>query len=173
MQPQLLAILCLTRYEDWTFSETEVRLGAHNELCQALGSDHAPDDTTLYRFLRRLDEAVLERILSAVVQRRVPLRLVRADAEFDRERNHQHIRQTLQAHSVIPAKRGGATWQLRAVRAQMRHDFPADLYRRRALIERLISAIKRKLSACAPGRSLATQCLQALLLGIAYNRYRL
>jgi hypothetical protein len=74
---------------------------------------------------------------------------------------------------VIPAKRGGATWQLRGVRAQMRHDFPADLYRRRAPIERLISAIKRKLSARAPGRSLATQCLQALLLGIAYNLYRL
>jgi hypothetical protein len=25
-QPQLLAILCLMRYEDWTFRETEVRL---------------------------------------------------------------------------------------------------------------------------------------------------
>ena len=27
MQPQLLAILCLMRYEDWTFREAEVRLG--------------------------------------------------------------------------------------------------------------------------------------------------
>src|SRR3974390_715113 len=26
-QPQLLAILCLMRYEDWTFREAEVRLG--------------------------------------------------------------------------------------------------------------------------------------------------
>jgi cell shape-determining protein MreD len=55
----------------------------------------------------------------------------------------------------------------------MRQAFPAHLYGRRALIESLISAVKRKLSARAPGRSLVTQCLQALLLGIAYNIYRL
>jgi len=36
-QPQLLAILCLMRYEDWTFREAEVRLGEHGELRQALG----------------------------------------------------------------------------------------------------------------------------------------
>ena len=35
-QPQLLAILCLMRYEDWTFREAEVRLGEHRELRQAL-----------------------------------------------------------------------------------------------------------------------------------------
>jgi hypothetical protein len=28
-QPQLLAILCLMRYEDWTFREAEVWLGEH------------------------------------------------------------------------------------------------------------------------------------------------
>ena len=31
-QPQLLAILCLMRYEDWAFREAEVRLGEHREL---------------------------------------------------------------------------------------------------------------------------------------------
>jgi Transposase DDE domain/Transposase domain (DUF772) len=254
-QPQLLAMLCLMRYADWTFREAEVRLAEHHELRAALGLDHVPDHTTLYRFLRRLDEAVMEQVLSAVVQRlmpqpspqamvavdatglapgaistffvkrakdrgegstwrhwlkwtmavdvdrhlilaqaarrgptndcamlrplasaaheRVPIGVVLADAEFDSERNHQHIRQTLQAQSVIPAKRGGAAWRIQGVRAQMRQEFPADLYRRRALIESLISAVKRKLSARAPGRSLATQCLQALLLGIAYNLHRL
>jgi hypothetical protein len=35
-QPQLLAILCLMRYEDWTFREAEVRLGEHRELRQTL-----------------------------------------------------------------------------------------------------------------------------------------
>ena len=30
-QPSLLAILCLMRYEDWTFREAEVRLGEHRE----------------------------------------------------------------------------------------------------------------------------------------------
>ena len=46
-------------------------------------------------------------------------------------------------------------------------------YCQRTLIESLISAVKRKLPARAPGRSIETQCLQALLLGIAYNIYRL
>jgi hypothetical protein len=55
----------------------------------------------------------------------------------------------------------------------MRREFPVHLDRRRALIARLISAVTRKLSARAPGRSLATPCLQALRLGIAYNIYRL
>jgi hypothetical protein len=36
-QPQLFAILCLMRYEDWTFRETEVRLAEHRELRAALG----------------------------------------------------------------------------------------------------------------------------------------
>ena len=126
----------------------------------------------MYRVLRRLDEAVLEQLLSAVVPRRVPppdrqttvvvdatglapgaictffvkrakdrgegstwrhwrkwtmaaavdrrwtvaqtarqrvpVSLVRADAECDRERHHQPIRQTLQAQRVIPAKRASA-----------------------------------------------------------------
>ena len=35
------------------------------------------------------------------------------------------------------------------------------------------SVVKRKLSARAPGRSLAAQTKQALVLGLAYNLYRL
>ena len=58
-QPQLLAILCLMRYEDWTFREAEVRLGEHRELRQALGLVSVPDFTTLYRFLQRLDEVTV------------------------------------------------------------------------------------------------------------------
>jgi hypothetical protein len=59
-QPQLLAILCLMRYEDWISREAEVRLAEHAELHAALGLQSVPDYTTLYRFLRRLSEAVLE-----------------------------------------------------------------------------------------------------------------
>jgi hypothetical protein len=55
----------------------------------------------------------------------------------------------------------------------MRQEFPVDLSRRRVLIESIISAVERKLSARAPGQSRATQCLQAMLLGTAYNIYRL
>jgi len=44
-QPQLLAILCFMRYEDWTFRETEVRLSEHGELRRALALASVPDTT--------------------------------------------------------------------------------------------------------------------------------
>src|SRR5262249_28088257 len=98
---------------------------------------------------------------------------VLADAEFASERNHRFIRQDLGAMSVIPAKRGKATWHLQGIRAQMRADFPRALYRQRAAVETLFSTTKRKLSARAPGRSPLTQQHQALLLGVTFNLYRL
>jgi hypothetical protein len=78
------------------------------------------------------------------------------------------IRHIVQAQSVIPAKCGGAYWRIQGVREQMRQCFPHLLYRRHALIEGIISTVKRKLSAPAPGRSLQTQHLQALLPRVAY-----
>jgi hypothetical protein len=91
--------------------------------------------------------------------------LVLADAEFDSELNHTHIRQRLGARSAIPAKRGKKTWRIHGVRATMRNHFPRRLYRRRTLVETVFSAAKRKLSCRAPGRCLLTQRRQALLLG--------
>jgi hypothetical protein len=258
-QPQLLAVLCLMRYEDWTFREAEVRLGEHRELRQTLGLSSVPDFTTLYRFLKRLDDQTIDRAVGETVrrlrgsqrrgrrrarvavdatglaqgavstffvrrmhhhgQKPLPWRhwlkwvvvadldqqfllsqtarrgpwndcanlpavvaaaseqtrigVVLADAEFDSERNHTYIRQQLGAQSVIPAKRGKKTWRVRGVRAEMRRAFPQRVYRRRALIETLFSAVKRKLSARAPGRSLRMQVRQALLLGLSFNLYRL
>ena len=97
-----------------------------------------------------------------------------ADAEFDSERNHRHVREKIGAdRSAIPAKRGGASWEVGGYRAQMRAEFPRKMYRRRALVESVFSAVKRKLSTRAPGRSLESQRIQALLLGVAYNLYRL
>jgi hypothetical protein len=55
----------------------------------------------------------------------------------------------------------------------MRAAFPPQLYRRGALVESVFSAVKRKLSARAPGRTLEMQRMQALVLGLAYNLYRL
>ena len=52
-QPQLLAVLCLMRYEDWTFRETEVHLAEHAELRRVLQLGSVPDYPTLYRFLKR------------------------------------------------------------------------------------------------------------------------
>lgn len=259
-QPQLLAVLCLMRYEDWTLRKTEVRLAEHGELRSALGLGKAPDHTTLYRFLRRFDERALVAALNETIRclpkpdhyeqepaaivavdatglapgaistfyvRRTnnrggepmlwrrglkwlvvvdtdrqmvlaqeacsgpyngsamlrplvdaahevtPLGVVLADAEFDSEHNHRHVHERLAAASVIPAKRGKATWHVQGYRAKMRVAFPRQLYRRRALVESVFSAVKRKLSARAPGRSLQMQRRQALLLGLAYNLYRL
>jgi hypothetical protein len=186
--PQLLAMLCQRRDEDWTFRDAEVRLAEHTNLRTALRLPHAPDSTPVYRFLRRSNDTAREDTLSAVVQRlgrqfglqapvavdatglvpgaispfcatrakargegfpwrhwlkwtivvdsdhrlmlaqtarrgptndcailhplvstaqaRGPVGMVLADAKVDNERKHRHIRQTLQAQSIIPAKRG-------------------------------------------------------------------
>ena len=68
-QPPLLAILCLMRYEDWTFREAEVRLGEHRELRQALGLKRVPDFTPLYRFLKRLDDPTIDQAVGETVRR--------------------------------------------------------------------------------------------------------
>jgi hypothetical protein len=101
-----------------------------------------------------------------------PLTRVLADAEFDSELNHQHVR-ALGATSVIPATRGKATWRRHGVRARMWRRFPRRQYRRRNVIESVFSAIKRKLSTRAPGRSLCMQRRRAFLLGLTFNLYRL
>lgn len=102
-----------------------------------------------------------------------PVQVVLADAEFDSERNHQHVRRIVGAQSVIPPKRSRPEWKINGFRALMRQAFPQKLYRQRVQVESIFSAIKRKLSGRAPGRSLPTQRLQALLLGLTFNLYRL
>jgi IS5 family transposase len=255
-QPQLLALLCVMRFEDWTYREAEVRLGEHRELREALELSTVPDHTTLYRFVRRLKEEDLAKALAEVVKRFprykgrrsivaidatglspgaistffvhrrqqhsnrslshrywlkwlvvldvsrhlllaqaahagpandcfrlpqlidqahqvAPFQVVLADAEFDSERNHQHVRHSLGAQSVIPPKRSRPEWKIQGFRALMRKNFPQKLYRQRVQVESVFSAVKRKLSGRAPGRTLLTQRLQALLLGLAFNLYRL
>jgi hypothetical protein len=255
-QPQLLAILCLMRYEDWTFRETEVRLKEHRELCEALEIEKVPDYTTLYRFMRRVDETLVNKVLGATARRVtsgqdgekstvavdgtgleatsvsrffvnrqrdrgqglqwkawckwvvavdcsrkvilsqlarpapvndcaslpmlvraadkvLPVGLVLADAEFDSERNHLFCRKELGAMSIIPAKRGKKTWNIKGIRREMRESFPREGYGKRAIVETVFSIVKRKLSAKAPGRTSEAQRRQAMILGAAYNFYRL
>ena len=62
---------------------------------------------------------------------------------------------------------------VQGTRARMRTDFPKARYSQRALVESVISAVKHKLSARAPGRLLVMRCRQALLLELAYNIYLL
>ena len=90
-----------------------------------------------------------------------------ADAEFDSERNHRHVGSVIGADSIIPARRGKAEWSRQGVQTHMRAAFPAAPDGQRALAESAISAVKRKLSSRAPGRSLLTQRRQTLLLGLA------
>src|SRR3970040_203029 len=68
-QSQLLAILCLMRYEDWTFREAAVRLREYRELRQALGLSSVPDFTTLDRFLKRLEKPTLDRAVGETIRR--------------------------------------------------------------------------------------------------------
>jgi hypothetical protein len=68
-QPQLLAVLCLMRYDDWTFRDAETRLAEHRELRRALRLRRVPDHTTLWRFLDRLPLAVLQDLLAEVLRR--------------------------------------------------------------------------------------------------------
>jgi Transposase DDE domain len=88
---------------------------------------------------------------------------------------------------VVDTKRARFCWRKRRARVltmaqrcstpadrRGRTKVPSQLYRRRALVESVFSALKRKLLARARGRSLQTQRIQALLLlGLAYNLYRL
>lgn len=71
-QPRLLAILCLMRYEDWTYRETEMRLQEHAELRATLGIERVPDYTTLYRSLRPTSEDDLTRVLQETIRRMPP-----------------------------------------------------------------------------------------------------
>ena len=55
----------------------------------------------------------------------------------------------------------------------MRASFPTARYRPRTLVASVFSAAKRKLSSRAPARLPVTPHLQTLLLGLAYDLYRL
>src|SRR6267143_2355063 len=221
-QPQLLAVLCLMRYEDWTLRRLEddtvdrglqetvrrLRRRRSRPISAAIDGTGLSDTSVSTFFHRRLEQHahgprprrpwlkwlivvdVRQQILLAqrarqgpgcdaralpglldVAARSAPLGVVLADAEFDSEANHEHIRQRLGAKSIIPARRRGVPNG--AIRNQMFRAFPKKPYRQRNKIESVFSAVKRKLSSRAPGRSLPTQIRQALLLGLAYNIYRL
>ena len=109
-QPQLLAILCLMRYEDWTFREAEVRLSEHRELRQVLGLVSVPDFTTLYRFLQRLDDQTIDRAVGETVRRlRGSLRQKRnrARVAVDAGKAHQISRKLFVSSRPFPTQRVG------------------------------------------------------------------
>jgi hypothetical protein len=68
-QPQLLAVLCLMRYEEGTFREAELGLNERQEWRAVWNLQAVRDYTTLYRFLRRLEDHAVERGWSETVRR--------------------------------------------------------------------------------------------------------
>lgn len=73
-QPQLMTILCLMRFENWTFREAEVRLSEHSDLCCTLDLKRVPDYTMLYRFMHHVIDEMLDEVLIAVTTRLMPRR---------------------------------------------------------------------------------------------------
>jgi len=68
-QPQLLAILCLMRYEGWTFREIEEWLWKQRRILRMLALKRVPDHSTLCRFQQRIEENFLNRALSQIIYR--------------------------------------------------------------------------------------------------------
>ena len=68
-QPQLLAFLCLMRYEDWTFREAVLWLGERCESRQALGVSSVPVFTTFDRLLQRLGAQAIDGAVGGAVRR--------------------------------------------------------------------------------------------------------
>src|SRR3712207_1228571 len=93
-QPQLLAIVCLMRYEGWALRKAEVRLAERRELREALELHKASDYTTLYRFLNRLKEQVLVHALGETVRCGTPL---------SRHAHHDDQQQRSQAIGAVDA----------------------------------------------------------------------
>lgn len=67
-QPQLSAFACPMHDEEWTFQESEIRLGGHRELRQLLGLSTRSPFTEFHRFLKHLDGMSSNRAFHKTVQ---------------------------------------------------------------------------------------------------------
>jgi hypothetical protein len=139
-----------------------------NLLRQAFGLAGAPNFTTLYRFLRRLDDVIIDQAIGETVRRlraAVPGTTARICPPSSRRlpskqgsdwcwptlsstaRGTTPTSESSSARSVIPPTRGKKTWRIQGMRTDMRRSFPRQLHQRRSLIESLSGLVKRKLSA--------------------------
>ena len=116
----------------------------------------------------------------------VPGALILADAGYDCESNHVFCRERLGVAALIPAKtRRYVAGPRRPYRAEMvaalgcvtlgveGQPDPCRTYRKRWLVETLMSVVKRKWGESLAARRPAMQQAQALLRGLVYNLYRL
>src|SRR6266446_6721194 len=137
-QPPLLAVLCLMRYEDCTFREAEVRLREHHELRAAL---QLPDYTTLYRFLRRLEDDDVDRGLQETVRRLRRRRRRPVSAAIDGTGlSHTSVSTfvlcrdcSMWRHAVFPS---GWCWQMRSLTPKPTTSTFGNAWERRASFPR-------------------------------------
>lgn len=110
--------------------------------------------------------------IAAAAHRVLPFGRLLGDAGFDSEANHRFCQEVLGVESIIGqfARHGCAPrtpWRKRLARR-----FPRRLYRKRWLVETVISVVKRKFGDVVNARSERRQYQQLLLLGVVYNVHR-
>lgn len=102
---------------------------------------------------------------------RIRITTILADAGYDSESNHSFARDGKNIRSVIPAKHGRPTTTPASgrYRRQMQVRFNREAYCQRSQVETVISMIKRRQGAHAPGRSYHSQCRDLRLMVLTHN----
>ena len=105
----------------------------------------------------------------------LPLSVVTADKGYDNEDNHQLVRETLHAFSVIPARYEHVPiWRTHGrYRKQMKRGYNKLLYNQRNKDETIMSVIKRLFGEYISSRLVKTQNRELSFRCIAYNMHRL
>jgi hypothetical protein len=105
----------------------------------------------------------------------IPVSVVTADKGYDSEDNHQLVRETLHAFSVIPARYEHVPiWRTHGkYRKQMKRGYSKLLYNQRNKDETIISVIKRLFGDYLMSRLTRTQNRELSFRCITYNMHRL
>ena len=105
----------------------------------------------------------------------LPVSVVTADKGYDSEDNHQLVRETLHAFSIIPARYEHVPiWRTHGkYRKQMKLGYSKLLYNQRNKDETIVSAIKRLFGEYLMSRLTRTQNRELSFRCITYNMHRL
>ena len=109
--------------------------------------------------------------LVPVAARRVKLRCIVADADYDSDSNHRFARESLANRSIFPAKHRRATSKPAAgtYRRLMQVRFYRETYRRRVQVDTVVSMIKRRLGNQVRARSRWGQVRELALVVPTHN----
>jgi hypothetical protein len=105
----------------------------------------------------------------------LPVSVVTADKGYDSEDNHQLVRETLQALSLIPARYEHVPiWRTHGkYRKQMKRGYSKLLYNQRNKDETIMSVIKRLFGEHLMSKLIRTQNRELSFRCITYNMHRL